>query len=867
MATLNRMHLRQILLLTVLALFFATSLSARLSPPPVTDAMREEAASLVSQMTLEEKIDMVSGINYMEMRGSERLGIPRIRLSNGPHGARPWKTPNYAYAVADDYRRATCFPAAVGMAASFDTELLEEVGSVVGREANDKGMAIIAGPCLNIVRNPFGGRNFESYGEDPHLAGEMAVAFVNGVQREGVMATIKHFVANNQEIDRFDQSISIPERALREIYLPAYRDAVLRARSASVMTAYPRVNGAFCSESGWLLNGILKGEWGFDGFVMSDWGAVHSSIPTVLGGLDIEMPSGEHLNRETLLPAIESGQVPESTLDEMIVRRLQTMMRFGLFDPDRPRNDAFDTPAHRELTRQASEDGMVLLKNEGQLLPLDASSLNRIAVIGPSAEILRMGGGGSSTVPPLYTVSPLEGLTNYLPEDCEITYARGFRMKGDVFPVEPQYLSHEDGKPGLKAEYYPNKDWSGEPAITRIDSRIAFDWGEEDLGPDLKAHNYSVRWTGQITAPESGRYLLSSLHSGGPMEVRFDGEWIIGERKIETEHDLIAMGEAAHAEGEKAVVEMEAGVPYDIEVIYAAQSWKCAAVLGWEPLGGDLEEEALAAAEGADAVLFFAGISHNYESEGWDLESIEIDPAQVSLLEKIARVNPDTVVILHNGTPLLLTDWIDKVPAVLEAWYTGQEGGNAIARVLLGQASPGGRLPMSFPASWEDCPASATYPPEDGRSIAYEEGIMVGYRHYLTEGIEPLFPFGFGLSYTRFAYNDLELSSGSLWDGSEVTVSLTVTNVGEKTGSDVVQLYVRDIESSVLRPIRELKGFAKVHLQPGESQRVTLTLKPEDLAFWDVASSSFVTEPGTFAVEIGASSADIRLSENIEFIR
>ena len=864
-------HRINTLILTCIAVLFTGSVCSYGSQADRTERIEQ----LVRQMTLEEKIRFIGGTNYMEFQPVERLGVPSIRLANGRSGVRPWKTPNYPYAIADAYRRGTCFPAGICMGASWDADLLYKVGTAIGKECNHKNISVLAGPGVNLARNPYNGRNFESYGEDPFLAGEMAVQFIRGVQSQGVMANVVMFTAMHQEVNRLRkpyQNLIIPERALRELYLPAFKAACQRGEVASFMSAYPRINGAFCSENDWLLNQVLKKEWGFKGFVLSDWGAVHSALPTALGGMDLEMPSAKYMNMKNLKPHLESGTLPESVVDDKVRRILSEMMRFGHFDKSTKREKACETPEHRALALKIAEDGMVLLKNEAGLLPLSKTKIKNIAVIGPGAVIPRLGGGGSSTVAPTHITSPLAGLRREFP-DAEIVYAKGFSMNGDITPVPAALFTTPEGQLGLKGEYFSNRNWTGEPAMVRTDSRLAFDWGEEHISDQVRKGNYSIRWTGRLTPEKSAVYLVQKL-SSGTFSASLNGQIIAGKGSGKAALSKQVLPENVWTVNELAInqrgvqaVRLEKGKVYDLVATFVpGRTGKAAAVLGWEVYDPNLLETALAAARQADVAVIFAGLSHHYESEGRDPKTIRLPKQQMAIIKAVAAVNPKPIVVLNNGTALIINELLDAVPAVLEAWYPGQEGGAAVARILSGAVNPSGRLPVSFPAKEEDIPALATYPPAKGQAdIEYKEGIFMGYRYHETKGIPALFPFGFGLSYTTFEYEDINLSSDTLRPGGELKVSVTVKNAGKRAGAEVVQLYVHDVDASVERPIRELKGFRKVFLKPGERKMVEMTLREKDLQFWDKKNKDWVAEDGNFNVLIGASSSDIRLKDSFTY--
>jgi beta-glucosidase len=848
-------------------LYFLISMSVLLSctnRQPWKENHEQKIQAIVDQMTTEEKLRMIGGVNYMESYPLERLGIPAMVMGNGPSGIRPWKTPNYSLGLVDEYYKATTFPAGIALAATWNTDLLYQVGNTIGKEANHKDIQVLLGPCVNIVRNPYSGRNFESYGEDPYLASRMVVSFVQGVQAEKVMATTKHYIANNQDYNRFDINNSISERAQREIYLPAYKAAVREGRSASIMSAYPRINGTFCSENRRLLTEILKDEWGFDGFVMSDWWAVKTGLPTALAGLDIEMPSADYMHPDTLRPYLEDGTFPMALLDDKLRRMLRKQMEFDLFDPASRPPGSMNIPVHHNLARRAAMESMVLLKNEDNVLPLDRSKLNKLLVVGPSAVILRAGGGGSCTVPAIHPVTPHQSIIAELGSD-RVVFQHGFRMKDDIFPITADLVAVPGGdKRGFHAEYFNNPDFEGNPSIVRVDSTIAFDWSQRSPGNGVPADDFSARWTGSLKVDETGAYEISVL-TDNQMRVYIDDQPVLDSKaKVGLKGtDLLRSQEVAQGRVKRAVLNLSGDRAYALKVEYIENKDKSTAVFGFQPYKTrqQLKDAALADAGDADAVVVFAGISNQYESEGHDLESISLPEIQQDIIAELAARCEKMVVVMHNGTPLLVRDWIDMVPALIEAWYPGQAG-DAIAPVLFGDVSPSGKLPFTIPRRWEDCPASSTYPPE-GNTIVYEDGIYVGYRHYDTRGVQPEFPFGFGLTYTTFEYQDIRVNGKRFGAGDTITVQVTLRNTGDVDAAEVVQLYVQDVESSLPRPAKELKAFDRVELKAGEQGSAKMKVAVRDLAFYDPQQSGWVHEPGEYKLFVGASSVDIHYEQII----
>lgn len=650
--------------------------------------------SLVSQMTLEEKAALCTGATTWSSTPVERLGIPAMVVSDGPNGVRRTVSTDE---LTTESLPATCFPTASCMASTWDPGLVEEVGKALGKECIALGVNVLLGPGANIKRTPLGGRNFEYFSEDPYLSGQMAVAHIKGVQSQGVGTSLKHFAVNNQEYQRFSINAEVDERALREIYLPAYENAVKQAHPWTVMCAYNKLNGTYCSENRRLLVDILEKEWGFEGLVVSDWGAVHDRVASLKGGLDWEMPGPSPRRTQAVIDAVNSGELDVALLDEACRRILGVVMKAS----QTKLGGSFDIDAHHALARKVAAEGMVLLKNNG-ILPLQAPA--HIAVIGRAAQFAHFQGGGSSHVNPTRVDAPLDELRR-LAGNAEITYAEG-------------YLEND----------------------------------------------------------------------------RFNQELI---------------------------------------------------------------DQAIAAARKSEVALLFIALPASKESEGYDRTDLDLTEQQVALIKAVTNVQPNTVVILNNGAPVVMSDWIEGTAAVLEAWMMGQAGGGAIADVLYGKVNPSGKLAETFPLRLVDTPAYLHYPGENG-AVRYGEGLYVGYRYYDAKQVPVLFPFGYGLSYTTFAYSNPRVSNSTFNDVDGLVVSVDVTNTGKMAGKEIVQVYVHDHKSTLSRPPKELKGFSKVELQPGETKTVSIPLDFRAFAFYNPRYEQWVTEDGEFDLLIGASAADIR---------
>jgi beta-glucosidase len=650
--------------------------------------------SIISQMTLEEKAALCTGASAWTTTPVERLGIPEMIVSDGPHGVRRVPDVN---SMAIESLPATCFPTASCLASSWDVDLLRKMGEALAEECIALNVNVLLGPGANMKRSPLGGRNFEYFSEDPYLAGEMAASFINGVQSKGVGTSLKHYAANNQEFQRFSISAEVDERTLREIYLPAFEKAVKQAQPWTVMCSYNKVNGTFASEHHHLLNEILKNEWGFDGLVVSDWGAVRDRVAALKGGLDWEMPGPQDRRVKTVVEAIRSGELDEAILDESVRRILRIVFKTN----ETPKVGTFDVDAHHELARKIAAEGMVLLKNNG-ILPLKGQQ--HIAVIGRAAENAHFQGGGSSHINPTRVAMPFKELQTRA-GDAELTYAEGY-----------------------------------------------------------------------------------------PTDNSFHQEMI---------------------------------------------------------------DQAVSQAKSADVAVLYIALPSFKESEGYDRPDLDLTEQQVALIKAVAKIQPKTVVVLNNGAPVAMSAWIDDVSAVLESWMMGQAGGAAIADVLFGKVNPCGKLAETFPLKLSDTPAYINWPGGAGE-VHYGEGLFIGYRYYDAKQMPTLFPFGYGLSYTTFAYSNPKVSAIRFKDVDGVTVTVDVTNTGNVAGKEIVQVYVHDQKSGLVRPQKELKGFAKVELQPGETKSVSIQLDFRAFAYYHPEYNQWITEDGDFDLLIAASAADIR---------
>ena len=666
--------------------------------------MVEGISELISQMTLDEKASLCSGETFWTTKEIERLGIPSIMMTDGPHGLRK-QAGDADHLGLNDSVPATCFPSAVGLASSWNRDMIRTVGEALGKESQAEGVSILLGPGANIKRSPLCGRNFEYFSEDPYLTGELAAAHIAGVQSQGVGTSLKHFAVNNQEHRRMTTDAVVDERTLREIYLTGFEIAVKKSQPWTVMSAYNRLNGTYCSENETLLTKILKEEWGHEGIVVSDWGAVNEAVASVEAGMELEMPASHGIGQQKIVTAVETGALSIDVLDRT-VERLLTII-FKAVDQQKA-NETYDVDKHHQLAREVAQESMVLLKNDDQLLPL--AKTGKIAVIGALAEQVRYQGGGSSHINPTKLDNIHAEIVKSAGSGAEVYFAQGYDLASDDI----------------------------------ADAQV-----------------------------EEARELAASSH----------------------------------------------------------------------------------------VAVLFVGLPDRYESEGYDRTHLNLPANQIHLIEQVAAVQPNTIIVLSNGAPIVMP-WLDRVKAVLEAYLGGQAVGGAVADLLFGDANPSGKLAETFPRSLKQNP-SHPYFPGEGDRVEYREGIFVGYRYYEAKDIEPLFPFGYGLSYTTFSYSDLVIDKSNVTDQEKVQVSVKIKNTGSRFGQEIVQLYVRNSASSVIRPEKELKGFAKLALGPGEEQTAIFTLDKRSFAYYNVELADWHVETGEYEILIGGSSQNLVLKRSI----
>ncbi len=790
--------------------------------------------ALVGRMTLEEKVDMIGGVDGFFIGGIQRLSIPPLKMADGPIGVR-------------NYGPATTMAGGIALAATWNPALAERAGVEIGRDARAKGVHFLLGPGVNIYRSPMNGRNFEYFGEDPFLASKIAVGYINGVQSQGVSATVKHFMGNNSEFDRHKTNSIIDERTMREIYLPVFEAAVKEAHVGAIMDSYNLTNDVHLTQNGYLNTEVAKKEWGFDGIMMSDWSATYDGVAAANNGLDLEMPSGAFMNRKNLLPAIQQGKLSVATIDDKVRRILRTAARFGWLDQDQTDESIprFNQQG-RKIAQDAARESMVLLKNEGGVLPFNRNKIKSILVVGPDAFPAVPVGGGSAGVKPFAAVSFMEGLSNYLGTTAQVQYVRGIPSLGEMAELTSFVTAERNGKPGLKAEYFKDDKLEGTPVVIRTEDHVNF-------GPPSRAafaeNTRSSRWSGFYQPKESGTFdvfVESTGEDGGNYRLYMDDKL------------LLDNWNTSNALAGYLTLQLDAK-PHKVVLEHRGRSnWLGAKLkLGIVQNGAIVSREAKALAAKADAVVVAAGFDPETESEGSD-RTFRLPPGQDELIQSMAAANKNTIVVVTSGGNVDMEPWLGRIPALIEAWYPGQEGGTALAEILLGDVNPSGRLPVTFERKWEDNPAHDSYFPASGTTrVVYKEGVFVGYRGYEKNGVKPAFPFGFGLSYTTFKRGNLAVKPAAAAGTYEV--SFDVKNTGTRPGADVSEVYVGSGPTKVTRPAKELKGFAKVNLRPGETKRVSVLLDRRAFSYYDTDAKRWTAEPGEYELLVGSSSEDIQL--------
>ena len=826
--------------------------------------VEQRVDSILAQMTLDEKLSYIGGTGFFDVKP---IPVPNLQVRFNPQLFQTDAGLGVRITPA-----SVRYPGGPVLAATWNPDRARDAGAGLGRDTRARGFFTILGPGMDFYRTPFGGRNFEYMtGEDPFLGSQLVPKVIQEIQRQGVWACAKHFVCNDQEENRTNINTVVDERTLREIYLPPFEAAVKQGQVATVMGAFNFLQvgtlpSAQCNESSFLLTEILKKEWGFTGFVMSDYDAIHNGVNAYLAGCDLDLPNGQFMNSTTLGPLILNGTLPESILDDKVRRILREVVSFGFLDRQQlDLSIPLDDPQSELAALDTAREGIVLLKNDGNLLPLQGNQVHSIAVLGPAALGPPPTGFGSSFVTPISFVSELDGIQDEAPEGTSVDLISACTLDPSTAPW--QFINaNGQAVQGLQGQYFTSPDLSGTPAVTRVDNEINFDWEQGQIPVSQNQATFSAKWTGQIVAQISGDQVFKVCADGG-VRLIVNGQTLIDNFNSPPLPPL-GFGPTVAFSGKISAV---AGQAYSVELDYHR-------VPGFfgrafvKPGGGDggflgvqLSWASLQPPSDFakyDAVVVCVGTNNQYDGEGYD-RPFQLPEFQDELIQNVSRVNSRTIVVTNSGGSFDVQPWINQVRGLIHAGYPGQNGGQALAEILFGAVNPSGKLPFTWEKRIKDNPAFATFPMplnQHPPGIKYSEGIFVGYRGYEHNGIQPQYPFGFGLSYTTFSYSDLKIAPPQLNGNNHVTVSFTVTNTGNLAGAEIAELYVGQQNPPIARPIKELKGFQKVFLQPGESKKVTLELDQRSVAYFNTTIHQWDGLPGTYNVLVGASSQDIRLS-------
>jgi len=811
--------------LLILSLLFSITVNAQ----QITDKDIQRAKNIVSRMTLEEKCSYISGLTSFSLRAIPRLGIPEIWLADGPQGIR------------NHTAHSTLYPSGILSAATWNRSIVEQYGMALGNDARARGVGILLGPGVNMYRSPLCGRNFEYFGEDPYLCGETAKHYINGVQRQGVIATVKHFALNNQEWSRHHVSSDVDERTLFELYLPAFEKAVCEAHTGAVMDSYNLINGVHATENRYLNIDILRKKWGFKGILMSDWTSVYSVTAAANNGLDLEMPKGKHLNYEYLKKAIDNGTVDERTIDLKVQHLLQTFSAFGLLDREQKDGSIeLDNASSCHTALEVAREGIVLLKNENNLLPLKGA----VAVLGPNADKIPTG-GGSGFVSPYHTVNIAEALKK--------NHRKTIVLTDDVIYddiTSDMFTDSSLTSKGYSAEYFKNKTFKGEAGLRRTDKAVSFDWEYAAPADGFPTDTFSVRWNAYRQPQKDERV---KIQIGGDDGYRL----FVNGRKVTGD-----WGNHSYSERE-IEMSLHKDSLYRFTVEYFDNISSANIRMQIKRLNEKVLQDGL---RKANAVVYCTGFNSNSEGEGFD-RPFAMPEYQEQFIKELSHFNKHLVVVLNAGGGVDMSNWINSVEGLLMAWYPGQEGGTAIAEILTGKVSPSGRLPITIERCIEDNPCYGNYyqntKEKECRTVEYREGLFTGYRGFDRNGKQPLFPFGYGLSYSTFQYDSLNVE---LTEDSTVNIAFNIKNTGRKAAAEVAQVYISDMESSVVRPLKELKGYEKVYLRPGEQRKVRIKLPKRAFMYYDVMRHDWILEPGRFTITVARSSdsKDTQLTQEIE---
>ena len=804
-----------------------------------------EIDQIINHLTLDEKISLLSGFNSWYTNKIDQKNIPSIKMSDGPNGVR---------GDSNSGKSSACFPCAISIGSTWDLELIKKIGVALGEEAQAKDVDVLLGPTINIHRHPLGGRHFESFSEDPFLTGKIATNYVQGVQSQDVAACLKHFVGNDTEYERHSISSNIDEKTLREIYLLPFEMGVKQGNAKVVMSAYNKLNNIYCSSHQELLIQILKKEWGFDGYVVSDWGAALETEENANGGLDLEMPGPGNVWGKALISAVKANKVSEDLINDKVKRILSVAEFSKRFDEPNIRNEeALDRPAHRKLLRKAAADGMVLLKNEG-LLPLK-KDIKKLAIIGPNAKEAQIIGGGSASLRPHYQIHPLEALQQRLGSETKILYSKGCHTHKYLPKINEKLMADTDG---FLVEYFNGNNFNESLILEErlIGSKFwVFEGFAKDVISKEERPNISVKFSCEYTPDISGQHEFEIFGIGQCRLLINDKELIDNWNNTDPGEAFFTFGSASR----RSIADFQKGKTYRIEMQYHFEGSFPAVYIGCRvPDEVDLFAEAIEAASNAEEVVLIVGTNSDWETEGNDRANFDLPANQNKLIEAILEVNQNTALVVNTGSPVNMP-WANKANAIIQTWFAGQEFGNALFDILSGEVNPSGKLPTSFPKNIEDTPAYKSYPGTD-LQMNYDEKLLVGYRWYEKNSIKPLFCFGHGLSFTKFKYEDLDVTIES---DMEVSCKFTIQNNGNMAGLETAQCYVGFSEPLPSEPLKTLQGFVKTNIELNEVKNLEIRLTPRNFSHWSVDTKTWQIREGSYQIFIGSSSENIHLKAMI----
>lgn len=820
--------------ITMILSFFFFSFSGK-AQGIYTPENDQRVEKIISQMTLDEKLSIIGGTDNMFTNSIERFGIPQLRVSDGPQGLG-------TLGINND--PSTAYPATILLAATWNEDLARRYGESLADDCRAHGIHVILGPGVNICRTSLCGRNFEYMGEDPFLAARMSTNYIKGAQSRGVMATIKHFTANNTEIDRHHVSADVDERTLHEIYFPAFKSAVQEANVALVMSSYNKLNGIYTAENPWLLQDVLRDQWGFKGIIVSDWGSTHYNLPAIKSGLDLEMPYAKNMNRDAIKYYIATGDIDEEVVNKKVRHILRAIFAYG-FDKKEQKHPALpkNNPTSAKTAFDVASEGLVLLKNKNQILPIHTNKVKKIAVVGKNA-VMDVFGGGSGEVKPFHYTTVLDGLKEEAKKhNIEVEYL-------DYYEYMPEII-FTDGtqqQKGFQTEFFRNRELTGKPEKEYIDTKVSHSWLYSRNAEKQPEPDFSIRWSGVLAPKVSDEYSFEVSGDDG-YRLFIDGKQVIDEWKS---------GGYRRA---NYSCRLEGGKQYDIRLDYFQGEGDAMINMVWKqknaktnPLTEKMNK--------ADLVVACFGYFDYIEGENRD-RAFGLPYDEERMINDVIRTTTPIIGVVNSGGNIGMQSWEPKLSGLLWAWYAGQDAGKAIARTLFGTINPSGKLPITFEKKWEDNPVYLSHYDSDGdKHIAYEEGIFVGYRGYDKLKHEVQYPFGYGLSYTTFKLSDLSIGAPQQ-DGS-VEVTCKLTNIGKREGAEVVQLYIGKVGGLVERPEKELRQFKKVFLKPGESEIIVLKASKDAFMYYSVNQKKFVTDAGEYNVMVGCSSKDIRLQKRID---